>query len=182
VVFVGFVNVPLIAVTPLTWVIPPVNPPVTEGGFHVNVVPDGMIPFTPLVGVTVKPVPLQVMEVIALITAVGFTVTVTVKVDPVQLPDNGVTVDVAVCVVLVGFVNNPLILTAVVPLTPPVIPPVTPGAPQLYVVPTGMIPFVPFVGLTVKLTPLHVVFVIAVNRGAAEPVGIGLVYCDTHRY
>ena len=142
---------------------PPVILPVTPGALHVYVVPAGTIPFVPFTGVTLNKTPLQLVPVIALITAVGFTVTVTVNVDPVQLPDNGVTVYVAVCVVLVGFVNNPLILTAVVPLTPPVIPPVTPGALQLYVVPTGMIPFVPFVGLTVKLTPLHVVFVIAVT-------------------
>ena len=142
---------------------PPVNPPVTPGALHAYTVPAGTIPFVPFTGVTLNKTPLQLVPVIALITAVGFTVTVTVNVDPVQLPDNGVTVYVAVCVVFVGLVNNPLILTAVVPLTPPVIPPVTPGALQLYVVPTGMIPFVPFVGVIVKLTPLHVVFVIAVT-------------------
>jgi len=46
-----------------------------------------------------------------------------------------------------------------------VAPPVKPkpvGADQVYVVPAGMIlPFTPSVGVTVKVTPLHVVVVIA---------------------
>jgi len=46
----------------------------------------------PLVGVALNKTPLQPTAVIALITALGFTVTVTVNVAPVQLPDNGVTV------------------------------------------------------------------------------------------
>ena len=51
----------------------------------------------PFVGVTVKLTPPQVVAVIALITADGFTFTVTVNVDPTQVPDVGVTVYVAVC-------------------------------------------------------------------------------------
>jgi hypothetical protein len=46
----------------------------------------------PLAGVTVNPVPPQVVVVIADIDGFGFNVTVTVKVPPVQLPDFGVTV------------------------------------------------------------------------------------------
>lgn len=61
-----------------------------------------------------------------------------------------------------GFVNVPLMFKAFVPDAPPVIPPVTVGADQLYNVPGGTIPFVPLVGVTVKLTPLQVAAVIAV--------------------
>jgi hypothetical protein len=46
----------------------------------------------PLAGVTVNPVLLHVVAVIAVIDGVGFNVTVTVKVPPVQLPESGVTV------------------------------------------------------------------------------------------
>ena len=48
------------------------------------------------------------------------------------------------------------------PITPPVIPPVTVGADQLYNVPAGTIPFVPFVGVTVNNIPLQDDAVIAV--------------------
>ena len=77
-----------------------------------------------------KPILLQVVAVIGVITAVGFTVTVTVNGVPVQVPDVGVTVYVAVCTALVGFTNVWLI-DAPVAVTPPVIPPVTPGVDQL---------------------------------------------------
>jgi hypothetical protein len=62
---------------------------------------------------------------------VAFKVMVTVKVDPVQLPEVGVTVYVAVCAVFVGLVSVPLIFDAPLPDVPPVIPPVTDGAGQL---------------------------------------------------
>ena len=39
--------------------------------------------------------------------------------------------------------------------TPPVTVPVNIGALQLNTIPSGTMPFVPFVGVTVKLTPLH---------------------------
>ena len=82
---------PLILDAPLP-VVPPVKPPVTAGADQLYVVLDGTIPLVELTGVTVKPVPPQVVAVIALISGFGFTVTVTVKVAPVQLPNNGVTV------------------------------------------------------------------------------------------
>ena len=89
--FVGFVRVPLIiaAFVPVT---PPVNPPVTAGADQLYNVPEGTIPLVPFVGVTVKLVPLQITLVIAVTTAVGFTVTVTVNVVPLQLPETGVTI------------------------------------------------------------------------------------------
>ena len=66
--------------------------------------PDGTISPPPLLGVTVKPVPLQVLAVLFAIVAIGFTVTVTVNVDPTQLPSSplvGVTVYTTVCTVFV---------------------------------------------------------------------------------
>ena len=53
-------------------------------------------------------------------------------------------------------------LAAFVPVTPPVNPPKTDGADQLYNVPAGTIPFVPFTGVMAKLTPLQLTAVIAV--------------------
>ena len=80
-------------------------------------------------GVTVKPAALHGVAVMAVTAGFGLTVTVTVKVDPTQVPDVGVTVYVAVCAVLVGLVSVPVILAGVPTLAaPPVIPPVTPGA------------------------------------------------------
>jgi len=80
-------------------------------------------------GVTVKPAALHGVAVMAVTAGFGLTVTVTVKVDPTQVPDVGVTVYVAVCAVLVGLLRVPVILAGVPTLAaPPVIPPVTPGA------------------------------------------------------
>ena len=87
---------------------PPVMPPVTDGADQEYVVPVGTIPFVPLTGVAVKATPLQVIAVIGLMVAAGFTVTgtviagtgftvtVTVKCAPWQLPEVGVTVYMAV--------------------------------------------------------------------------------------
>ncbi len=55
----------------------------------------------------------------------------------------------------------PVKILTPLPVVPPVIPPVTVGALQLYVVPAGTIPFVPFVGVALNCTPPHVVAVIA---------------------
>jgi hypothetical protein len=105
--FVGFVSVPLILDCKLA-VAPPVNPPVTTGNaLHAYVVPDGTMS-VPLLGVTVNPVPLHVLAVLFAIFAFGLTVTVTVNVDPTQLPAAplvGVTVYTTVCAVLVKLVK-----------------------------------------------------------------------------
>ena len=87
-------------------------------------------------GVTENAVALHDVDVMAVTAGFGLTVTVTVKVDPTQLPNAtdevGVTVYVAVCAVLVGLVSVPVILAGVPTLAaPPVIPPVTPGAAQV---------------------------------------------------
>ena len=76
----------------LVALIPPVKPPVTEGAGQVYIVPAGTIPLVISVGVVVNEVPLQMAAVIALIVAIGLTVTVTVKAAPLQLPDTGVTI------------------------------------------------------------------------------------------
>ena len=62
------------------------------GADQVNVVPYGIIPLVPSVGVTPNKIPLQVMILIGVTVATGFSVTVTVKVDPVQVPETGVTI------------------------------------------------------------------------------------------
>ena len=64
---------------------------VPVGTDQVNVVPDGIIPFTISVGVMAKPVPLQLIFVNALMVAIGLIVTVRVNAEPEQVPDTGVT-------------------------------------------------------------------------------------------
>ena len=92
----------------------------------------GTTPLVALTGVTLKALPLQAEPVIEVIDEFGLTVTVIVKLFPVQLPDTGVTVYVAVCAELVGFISVPVILEAAVELpVPPVMPPVTTGALQV---------------------------------------------------
>jgi hypothetical protein len=86
-------SVPEIFEAPLP-VPPPVNP-VPDGADQLYVVPDGTTPLVPLAGVTVNPVPPHVVVVIAFMDGIGFTVTVTVNVDPTQepaSPEVGVTV------------------------------------------------------------------------------------------
>ena len=138
-VFVGLVSVWAIddALVP---VVAPVNPPVTIGKPHEYVVPGGTLFPPPSTGIIVKTSPLQTKGLMLAISATGLTVTVTVNGFPTQkpvVPDVGVTVYVAVCVVFVGLVNVPKIDACAVPAAPPVIPPVTVGALQVYVVPEG---------------------------------------------
>ena len=76
---------------------PPVIPPVTPGALQLYVVPAGITPLVTFTGVTLKNTPLHVVVLIAVILAYGLILTVTVNVAPVQLPDTGVTVYVAVC-------------------------------------------------------------------------------------
>ena len=68
------------------------------------VVDVGTISPPTLLGVIVKAVPLHIVLVLLAITGVGFTVTVTVKLVPTQLPASplvGVTVYTTVCTVFV---------------------------------------------------------------------------------
>jgi hypothetical protein len=119
------------------------------------------MPLVTLVGLTVNVTPLQLTVVIALITAVGLIVTVTVNVAPVQLPDVGVAIYVAVLAIFVVFVNVPVMLLTALDCDNPPVKPTPVGVVQVYKVPAGTIPLLPLVGLTVKPTPEHVVFVIA---------------------
>ena len=74
----------------LVALMPPVTPPVTVGTAQLNSVPAGILPLMISVGVKEKAVPLHLTEDIALMVAKGLTVTVTVKADPLQVPDCGV--------------------------------------------------------------------------------------------
>jgi hypothetical protein len=134
---------------------PPVKPPVTTGTPQLYVVPAGTILPPPLAGVTVNVPPLQITVVWFVTNGIGFTVTVTVNVEPTQAPEVGVTVYVAVCAVLVGLVSMPVIEEPD-PAAPPVKPPVTVGTPQLYVVPAGTILPPPLAGVTVNVPPLQI--------------------------
>ena len=83
----------------VAWLVPaapPVIPPVTAGAIHVYVVPAGTTPLVPLTGVTENAAALHEDVVMFVTPGFGFTVTVTEKVDPVQLAVAGVTVNVAV--------------------------------------------------------------------------------------
>ena len=70
------------------------------------------------------------------------------------------------------MVNVPIIVAALVPDKPPVIPPVTIGADQLYNVPLGTIPLVLFTGVALKVTPLQVVAVIGVITAVGFKVNV----------
>jgi hypothetical protein len=129
-VFNGLLNVPLMTAL-LVALAPPVIPPVAPGTDQLYKVPAGTMPSIRFVGVTVNVTPLHTIVLIALITAVGFNVTVTVKLDPVHTPVNGVITYVAVCCVFNGLLNVPLMIALLVALAPPVIPPVVPGTDQL---------------------------------------------------
>ena len=71
-------------------------------------------------------------------------------------------------------------LDALLPEAPPVIPPVTVGALQLYVVPAGTTPSVPFTGVTVNAVPLHTVAVIALIEGFGLTVTVTVNVLPTH--
>ena len=90
-ILVGLTKLPVIDEAPVPDT-PPVSPPVTPGVNQLYVVPDGTIPLVALTGNTLKDTPLQVMAVMVVINAFGFSVTVTVNGLPVQLPVNGITV------------------------------------------------------------------------------------------
>jgi hypothetical protein len=99
---------------------PPERPPVTEGSGQVYVVPAGIIPFVTFAGVRLKGSPLHMVAAIAVIEGFGSMVSVTVNVGPVQPPDVGVTVYIAVCAVFVILVRVPLIVGDPPPAAPPV--------------------------------------------------------------
>ncbi len=75
----------------------------------------------------------------------------------------------AVWAVFVGLVRVPVTLEPL-PATPPVMPPVTEGIGQLYVVPTGTMPLVPFTGVELKKVPLQTVVVMLLIAGVGFTV------------
>jgi hypothetical protein len=80
---------------------------------------------------------------------------------------------VAVCAVFVGFTRFPVMFMGdPVLATPPVNPPVTSGAGQLYVVPAGTVPLVPLAGDTLNPVPLHTDEVIVVMEGTGFTVTV----------
>ena len=97
VVFVLLLNKPYTVVGLPVTLAPPVTVPVYVGAFQLYVLPFGTIPLVKFVGVTTNATPLHVTVVIVIISAVGGTVTVTVKFVPVHPADVlGVTIYVAV--------------------------------------------------------------------------------------
>ena len=161
VILVVLPNIPLIPFDGDTCVTPPVIP-VPVGALQVKVVPAGIIPFVTFVGVILKNTPLHVVVLIAVICASGFKFTVTENDAPVHDPDTGVTIYVAVTTPIVVFVKVPVIELTPTPCEAPPVNPLPVGALQVYVVPAGTIPFVPFTGLTVNNTPPHPVVLIGV--------------------
>ena len=84
------VNVPLIEDAFVPVDVPVI--PTTDGADHEYNVPTGTVLPPPFDGVTLNVPPEHIVAVCDWIVATGFTVTVTVNVAPVQLPDKGVTV------------------------------------------------------------------------------------------
>jgi hypothetical protein len=97
----------------------------------------GTNPSVPLVGVTTKDVPVQIVRKILVIAGAGFTYTVTVNalpelLTPEQVPNEGVTRYTAVCGKLVPLFKLPDIVVVKLPGTPPVTNKLeTSGAPQV---------------------------------------------------
>ena len=165
-------KVPVSTALAIVWLKPPVKP-LPVGTNQLYVVPAGTMPLVTLVGDVLNTIPPHAAIDIAVTTAVGFTVTVnTNDAFTPQLTEVGVTVYVALWAILVGLVSVPLRFTEPAPLPPPVIPPVTIGADQLYVVPNGTIPLVPLVGVEVNNTPLHVTALIDVMAATGLTVTV----------
>lgn len=131
------------------------------------------MPLVIFTGETEKASPVQMAVVIAVTAGLGFTVTTTLKGVPAQPIEVGVTEYVTLMAALVVLVSVPEILAALVPAAAPVIP-VTTGAAQVYVVPVGIKPSVPFTGETVKPVALQVVVAIAVTAGLGFIVTVTL--------
>jgi hypothetical protein len=127
----------------------------------------------PLVGVTTNDVPVQIVRFIVVIAGAGFTNTVTLntspELKPEHAPNDGVTKYTAVNVELVLLVKVPVILPVALVGPDAVNPPgkLTGEPNQLYAVPTGTTPSVPFVvgvGVTMN-TPLQIVVLNAGTNG-----------------
>jgi hypothetical protein len=178
-VLVGLVNVPVIILVPLADA-PPVTPPVTVGVNQVYVVPSGIIVVGALfVSVSVNESPLQIVSLCEGTTGVGLTVTVNANTSPAHpVGDNGVITYVAVCTVFVGLIRVPVIILCAVADAPPIIPPVTVGDDQLYVVPSGTISLLlippPLTGVNTKLSLLHIISSFALITGIGSTVTVNV--------
>jgi hypothetical protein len=119
----------------------------------------------------VNPTWLQTLAVNPVTTGLGLTVTMIEKSSPVQVPEEGVTVYMAVWAEFVGFVR---VQVNEVPLPefPPVTPPVTVGADQTYVVPAGTTPLVMLTGDTVSVASLQAEELIGAIAGLGFTVTI----------
>jgi len=159
----------------------PVMVPTIVGKPQVYEVPAGTTPLMPFVGLATNVEPLHIADVMLLIAGTGFTVMDTVNVDPVQLPDVGVTVYIAICGELPGLTSVP-VMFAPDPARPPVIPPVTVGAVQAYVVPAGTIPFVTSTGVIVNVPPLQIVVLIAVTDGLGSTRTVTVNVAPVHPF
>ena len=93
-------------------------------------VPAGTMPLVPFNGVVVNVVPLQVVTVIAVTAAIGLIVTVTANAAPTHDPLVGVTIYVAVTVVLFELISVPKIPFCV-DCPDPFVKPVPAGADQV---------------------------------------------------
>lgn len=148
-------RVPEISVAPAP-IAPPLIPPETVGRPHEYRVPAGTTPLVTFAGEDVNVPPLHIVAVMADIAGFGLTVTVTVKGEPVQLPDFGVTVYIACPAAFVELISVPLMFAELLPEAPPEIPPLIVGAGQLYEISAGIIPSVPSTGIVVKVPSLHI--------------------------
>ena len=165
----GFDKVPPIVASAFP-AAPPVKPPVTVGVDQVYVVPVGITSeFTPSASVKINASLLHAAVDFAVIIAFGLIVATTVKSAPVQLglpAIVGLTVYVAVCATLVGLLKLPEMLVKLLPAAPPVRPPVTIGADQVYVVPLGTMSLdTPFVIGTLNNSLLHAITFLALIKG-----------------
>ena len=162
------------------------NPPETElvkwiGAPQVYVVSSGTNPSVPLVGVTTNEVPVHIVRLIVLIAGAGLTNTVRLNTSPVHAPNDGVTKYTAVNVELVLLVKVPVILPVALVGPNTVNVDVEVGRFQLYAVPTGTTPSVPFVvgvGVTMN-TPLQIVVLNAGTNGFGSITTLTLNWLPT---
>jgi hypothetical protein len=130
----------------------------------------------PVTGDITNVTPLHTVVDNALIAGIGFTVTFTTNVDPTHEPKPtgpcGTTLYEATIAAFVPCDNVPDIETAfVAPNKPLTLTPTTTGADQLYVVLTGTIPLVTFVGDTSNGLPEHLTRLIGLVTD-----GVGFTY------
>jgi hypothetical protein len=153
----------------------------TAGRSQVYLVLAGTIPLVISVGVTLNVVPLQIVALMAVITAFGFTVTSTVNVAPTQFPkvDVGVTMYTAVLVTLELLVRIPFTESWLLAEAPPVRDALlTAGSFQEYRVVVGTITLPLFTGDTSNGSPLQTTVLkgLITGVGSTNTVKVKLAY------